>query len=206
MSEETLQRIFTVGHSNHSLDTLVNLIQRHGVNALADVRSMPYSRFNPQFNRNDLEKALINYGISYVFLGLELGGRTEYTSCYRNGRVIYERVAKTELFLAGMDRLITGTTKYRIALMCAEKEPLNCHRTLLVAQGLHKLGIPVAHIHADGRVESHQDAMIRLLDLLGFPHEELFRSREQIIEDALLTQQEKIAYADKETAPNSTGT
>lgn len=192
--------VFTVGHSTHSIEAFIALLKQHGITALTDVRSAPYSRFNAQFNKGALERALKEQGIKYVFVGKELGARSEDPSCYKNGRVRYPLLARTALFRQGIDRVLKGSQDYRIALMCAEKEPLECHRTLLVARALDDMGVPIQHILADGRLEHHGEAMLRLLDLVGLPREDLFRSREEILADALARQEEKVAYVDEKLA------
>ncbi|NJD68018.1 MAG: hypothetical protein C3F12_00780 [Candidatus Methylomirabilota bacterium] len=192
--------VLTIGHSTHSLEAFVALLKLHGVTALADVRSAPFSRFNPQYNKDALQRSLKAEGIMYVFLGRELGARSDDPSCYEHGRVQYERLARTELFRCGIERVIRGAQEHRIALMCAEKEPLECHRTLLVARTLDDLGVPVAHILADGRLEAHGDAMSRLLDLVGVPRQDLFRSRQQLLAEALARQEARVAYVDEKLA------
>ena len=159
--------IFSIGHSNHSVEVFLDLLRQHGITALADVRSAPYSRFQPQFNKDALERSLKAEGIKYVFLGKELGARSDDRSCYQNGRVRYPLLAKTALFRKGLERVMTGAQNFRIAIMCAEKEPLECHRTLLVSRALEAEGVAVQHILADGRLESHADAMFRLIDVVG---------------------------------------
>ena len=159
--------VLTIGHSTHSMDAFIELLQRHGVTAVADVRAAPYSRFNPQFNREPLAGSLVAHGIAYVFMGSELGGRSEDPACYDNGRICYERLGGTRSFRKGLDRVAQGATRHRIALLCAEKEPLKCHRCLLVAPALEARGVSVAHIGADGRLELHADAMLRLLAMHG---------------------------------------
>lgn len=193
--------VFTIGHSTHSAEAFVALLRQHGVEALADVRSSPFSRFNPQFNRENLERSLKGNGIRYVFLGKELGARTDDRSCYDQGRVQYSRLAKTALFRSGLDRVLQGAARYRVALMCAEKEPLECHRTLLVAKALSERGQPVLHIHADGHLETHDAAMDRLLGLSGLPKEDFFRSKEELLVDALGRQEAKVAYVEEEQSP-----
>jgi uncharacterized protein (DUF488 family) len=200
----TVHPVFTVGHSTHSLEAFVALLRQHDVTAVADVRSTPYSRTNPQFNRETLERHLKEHGIKYVFLGAELGARSNDLTCYEHGRVQYARLAQTDLFRAGIDRVIRGANEYRIALMCAEKEPLDCHRTILVARALSELGVTIQHILADGRLESHDTTMERLLRVVGLPDHELFRSRDQLIADALFRQEQKVAYVDEKLAANST--
>ncbi len=193
--------VFTVGHSNHSLETFLALLLQHGVTALADVRSAPYSRFNPQFNRKALDASLEAVGIRYVFMGRALGGRPDDPSCYEDGRVRYDRLAGTPLFREGLERIVDGAGRERIALMCAEKEPLDCHRTILVGRSLAERGVAVAHILADGALEPHDETMGRLLDSAGLPRQDLLQSREQLIEDALAHRERRIAHAGKPATP-----
>jgi uncharacterized protein (DUF488 family) len=195
---ETEHPVLTIGHSTHKQEAFLGLLRMHGVNAVADVRSRPFSRFNPQFNRDVLEQFLKASGIFYVFLGHELGARSEDRSCYDKGRVQYARLAKTAVFKSGLDRIIQGATRYRIALMCAEKEPLECHRTLLVAMSLTERGFPVAHIHADGHLETHAAALERLLDITGVPKEDLFRSKAEQLSLALARQEQSVAYVEED--------
>jgi uncharacterized protein (DUF488 family) len=192
--------ISTIGHSSHSIDRFLALLEKHGVTAVADVRSAPYSRFNPHFNRESLEGSLRQSGIQYVFLGVELGARTSDRTCYEKGRVQYMRLARTEAFRRGIERLMKGTKDHHIALVCAEKEPLDCHRTVLVARVLTELGVPVQHILADGRMEPHEASMDRLLALVGLPARDLFRSREELVAEALARQEERVAYVDEKLA------
>jgi len=189
--------IFTVGHSTHSADQLRELLLRNGITAVADVRSMPFSRHNPQFNQPTLQADLKDAGIAYVFLGRELGARTEDQSCYVDGKVQYDRLAQTAPFQEGLDRVARGSIEYRIALMCAEKDPLTCHRTILVCRHLAARGIDVQHILADGRLESHEDAMARLLLELGMTAGDLFRSRDDLLREAYARRGDQIAYVEK---------
>ena len=189
--EETL---FTVGHSTHPRDRFIALLARHGITALCDVRSKPYSRMNPQFNKDEFRLALKEAGIRYVFLGEELGARTSDRTCYQEGRVQYDRLARTESFHHGLGRVQEGMKKYRIALMCAEKDPLECHRTILVGREFTRMGVVVQHIHADGSLESQDEMMRRLIKGLGLAESDMFRSRDDVLEDAYRIQGERIAY------------
>lgn len=191
------RQILTIGHSNHAIERFLDLLRRNGVTAVADVRSSPFSRHNPQFSKEALQSVLKDAGIAYIFLGKELGGRSPDKGCYEDGRIQYDRVARTEGFREGIDRVRKGVGQYRIALMCAEKEPLECHRTLLVARALDKVGERVGHIHADGHVEPHAEAMQRLLDLVGLPREDMFRSGAELEEEAVRGQAGKVAYVDE---------
>ena len=201
-TDETRCTVLTIGHSTHVLEAFIALLQRHRVTAVADVRSAPYSRFNPQFNRKSLAEVLDSEGIRYVFLGDALGGRSDDPACYEDGRIRYDRVATTKSFRSGLDRVVDGSGRYRIALMCAEKEPLDCHRTLLVARALDVHGVDVAHIHADGGLEPHQTAMDRLLDIHNLSREgDLSGTREELIDAAITHQAQRVAHTDDKLAP-----
>lgn len=189
--------VFTIGHSTHSTDEFIAILRQHSVTAVADVRSVPLSRFNPHYNKAIILSSLRAQGIKYVFLGRELGARSGDRSCYENGRVQYARLARSESFHRGLDRIMRGAYDHRIALMCAEKEPLECHRTLLVARALVEHGITVFHILSDGSIETYDAAMARLLALLGLPRADLFRSKQELIAQAVAIQEERIAYVDK---------
>lgn len=189
--------VLTIGHSTHALEALVALLQRHGVGAVADVRSVPYSRFNPDFNREPLARSLAEYRIAYVFLGRELGGRPDDLSCYDSGRVSYQRVGATPWFRGGLDRVVRGAARRRIVLMCAEREPLECHRTLLVAPALVARGVPVGHILGDGGLETHASAMDRLLAMHGLSDDAKqrslsFQTRAERIREAVAEQAKRV--------------
>ena len=188
--------IFTIGHSNHSPTEFIALLRRHNVDEVVDVRSAPYSRYTSQFNLGPLENALETAGVAYTFLGGELGGRPADRSCYdASGRVLYERIADTDMFEDGLAYLIRNADERRMAIMCTEKEPLDCHRTLLVAKALVERCIEVEHILADGSLENHDATMSRLMDALKLPpHGDLFRSRSEVIADALTIQEKRVAY------------
>lgn len=190
-------RILTIGHSNHGIEHFVALLYSHDASAVADVRSAPFSRYAPQFNKEALQESLRQAGIGYVFLGKELGARTSDRSCYINGQVQYSLLARTELFRSGIDRLLRGAEDERIAVMCTEKDPLDCHRTLLVTRALVDAGVVVDHVLADGGLESNDEAMTRLLGKQGV-QPDLFRSADELLQEALQQQERVIAYVDQE--------
>ena len=193
--------IFTIGHSNHGLDQFIRLLEEHRISAVADVRSVPYSKRQPQFNRETLKNELKERGIQYVFLGKELGARSEDPKCYDDGRVQYRKLAVTDLFRSGINRVLEGSRKMSIALMCAEKEPLDCHRTILVARELVALGMEVNHILADGALELHQSTMKRLQANLGLLRDnDLFEQPETLEDEAYRAREASIAYVDREFA------
>ncbi|HEY9847886.1 MAG TPA: DUF488 domain-containing protein [Leptolyngbyaceae cyanobacterium] len=159
------KKLFTIGHSNLTIEALIALLQQHNITAVADVRSHPYSRRLPHFNQSALKTSLLNVGIRYVFLGRELGARPQDLSCYdTTGKALYERIAGTNLFTEGIQRLLKGAQDYQIALMCAEKDPLTCHRTILVCRELKKFSAIISHILSDGSLESQEDIEKRLLN------------------------------------------
>ncbi len=192
----TQHPVFTIGHSNHSLDAFLALLRDNGIEEVADVRSTPYSRYNPHFSRKAVARALEEVGIAYVFQGEQLGGRPSARSLYdADGRVRYDLVARTESFASGIGEVLSHADEHRIALMCAEKEPLDCHRTLLVARALVERGVAVEHILADGSLEKHDAAMDRLLAAFKLsPGGDLLRSREEAIVEALGRRAKKAAY------------
>lgn len=190
----THAQIFSIGHSNHSIDKFLSLLENSEINMVVDVRSAPFSRMFPQFNQETLKNALSDASIGYLFLGDQIGGRSNDPDDYLDGQVLYKALANKEAFKTGIERLKEGSAKYRIALMCSEKEPLECHRTLLVSQALASSEIVVGHIHADGTVEVHADALVRLLSLHNLSSPDLFSDDTGRVQEALTLQEKKIAY------------
>ena len=190
----TQAQIFSIGHSNHSIDKFLSLLKSSEINMVVDVRSAPFSRMFPQFNQETLKKSLSEASIGYLFLGDQIGGRSNDPDDYLDGQVLYKVLANKETFKTGIERLKEGSAKYRIALMCSEKEPLDCHRTLLVSQALASNEIVVGHIHADGTVEVHGDALVRLLSLHNLSSPDLFSDDTGRVQEALTLQEKKIAY------------
>ncbi|HEX7774390.1 MAG TPA: DUF488 domain-containing protein [Pyrinomonadaceae bacterium] len=197
--------ILTVGHSNHEVQFLINLLKQHGVTAVADIRSTPYSAAAPQFNRENLMPRLQSEGFKYVYLGDELGAHPQDPACYKQGKVQYSLQAKTSLFRQGLQRVISGAQKYRLALLCVEKDPLECHRSVLHAGELEAQSVDVVHILADGSIESHTDTMDRLLKGSKLDGGDLFRTREELVEEACRRQEHRIAYVN-ETMKDETST
>ena len=196
-----MSTIYTIGHSNHTFEKFLELLKRHHVNAIADVRSHPFSRYVPQFNRDTLSAELKKHGIVYVFLGRELGARPDDPSFYdEDGRVCYDRIAESSDFKAGIERVLKGAQKYRIALMCAEKDPINCHRTLLVARALEQHGASIVHILGEDDKTKTQKETIGRLHEPQLVQSDMFDSDEKRVERACKTQERKIAYQKKALA------
>lgn len=167
------QEIYTIGHSNHSIETFIALLKQHQISALADVRSHPYSKRLPHFSKASLKASLLEAGIAYVFLGKELGARPNNPLCYVDGKALYEKIAETEEFNTGIQRLIKGGETYKIALMCAEKDPITCHRAILVCQHLRGYNLNINHILSNGELESHQQLEERLLTNHGLSDQQI---------------------------------
>lgn len=191
------QTLFTIGHSNHPIEAFIELLHRHSVTAVCDVRSHPYSRYVPQYSREVLKAALTRAGIAYVFLGKELGARSENPDCYKQGKVQYDCLARQPQFAEGVRRVIEGMQRHSIALMCAEKDPLECHRTLLVARKLYEAGFGIGHIHAGGSLEDHRALESRLLRACKLPEGDMFKTREEFVSEAYAIQGERVAYQDE---------
>lgn len=194
--------IYSLGHSNHSIDRFLELVSAHQIRVITDVRSTPQSSWNPQFNREALTKDLAAVGVSYVFLGRELGARSTDPSCYKDGQVQFDRLAQTDLFKSGLDRLESGLAKFdRIAMMCAEGDPLQCHRSILISRELAGRGVETFHILPDGRLESPAETEGRLIKETRMAQGDIFETRDRV-ELACEAQANKIAY----TKPSSGGT
>jgi uncharacterized protein (DUF488 family) len=154
----TSLRVLTIGHSNHQVEHFLDLLKSHSVEVVADTRSYPYSEYATQFDQKPLKMALEADGVRYVFLGRELGGRPDGDEFYDDqGRVLYDRVAETELFQEGVSRLEKGIREYKVAMLCAEENPAACHRRLLVGRVLLDRGIQVDHIRGDGRIQTEAE-------------------------------------------------
>lgn len=147
--------LYTIGHSNHAIEVFLDLLARHDIDCLVDVRSAPYSRFSPHFSRKSLEAHLQDAGVHYVYQGQTLGGRPGDESCYDGaGQVDYDRIARKPWYRDGVQGLIEIAGRHRAAMMCSEEDPAYCHRNLLIADTLLRdHSIEVQHVRGDGRLE-----------------------------------------------------
>jgi uncharacterized protein (DUF488 family) len=155
--------VFSIGHSNHEWPGFLGLLERHDVRLVVDVRSVPSSKRYPWFAKTRLMEALKEAGRSYHYLGDRLGGRPRDSICYAGGAIDYGRVAATEAFRSGLDELAGLCQRERLTLMCAEREPMDCHRTILVCRHLAPLGFDIQHIHGDGHLETQGEFEARLV-------------------------------------------
>lgn len=191
----TRNPLFTIGYAPYKLPSLIEVLQRYKVTAVADVRSTPYSQFQPAFNRENLEKK-IGVHMAYVSMGEFLGARVEDKSCFGpTGVINFDAVAARNKFKEGLQRICSGLTKFRIALLCAEADPINCHRMILISRHLAlSEGIDIQHILGGGSLESHFGTEKRLLALHNLQLPNLFMNYEQRLEEAYIRQGRVIAF------------
>ena len=199
-----MDRLFSIGHSNLEFERFVELLRSAGVIAIADVRSQPFSKWLPWTNRPHLEPALAEHEIRYHFLGAQLGGRPQSTEVYDlDGRVNYERVRATAAFQRGLDCLAEALENFRLAMLCSEEDPIDCHRGLLIAPAMKERSFATMHIRGDGSLESQADFEARLIDATGvgsglldglFAASLSTEDRDQILADAYRVQSQRKAF------------
>jgi uncharacterized protein (DUF488 family) len=183
-------KIYTIGHSNHTLERFLSLLQVAQIKRVLDVRSVPRSRRFPQFNRNALEAALKVRGIEYVWLGDRLGGRARDSASVRD----YGRMANESSFIEGLSVIATSPRGKPTTLLCSEHEPLECHRCILIGRHLANMRIEVRHILRDGSIENHRQTEDRLLAYHGAIEPELLASRSSRLAAAYERQSQHMKY------------
>jgi uncharacterized protein (DUF488 family) len=179
----TIYTIYTIGYASFSIKGFIDTLRKYDITVLVDVRSAPYSRYKPEFTKDSLSKALSGRNINYIFLGKHVGARVEDPGCYANGKLQYGLLKESYNFRKGIDRILNGIKDYRIALMCAEKDPVNCHRMFLVCRALRSYPIEIFHILEDGSLEEQSDTEKRLLRLYDLDQPDIFRSERERIEE-----------------------
>lgn len=189
--------LLTVGHSNHTLDGFRRLLGGAGVTAVADVRSSPFSRHLPHFNRTEIKDSLRQTGIDYRFFGKELGGRPSDPSLYDAGTANYEAMARTESFQEGIRKVLDGARKHRLALMCSEHDPLDCHRCLLVGRALAEKGASVTHLLSNGLTQTQQYIEQRLLKLARRENADFFVPSAERLTTAYQERSRRVAYSER---------
>lgn len=191
-------QVFSVGHSTLDYEEFLKLIRAFGVTAIADVRSYPFSRRSPHFNSDTLSSELRLDQIAYVPLGDELGGRPRKPELFCEGIADYERMAQEEKFKAGIKRVLAGSSKYRVALMCSEHNPLDCHRCLMVGRALSDTGVSTNHIVSNVQLISQHEIEGRLLKDYGRDNDMFVKGRDRVA-IAYRKRARQVAYRD--TAP-----
>ena len=155
--------LYTIGHGNRSIESFLALLERYAIDFLIDVRSQPYSRYNPHFSKDALEASVVQRGLRYVFMGDALGGRPGDQSCYAAGKVDYALVQNKVWYQQGIARLHTAWEKQlRVALLCSELKPQDCHRSKLIGNTLLKQDIAVVHIDEDGGLKGQSELNLLL--------------------------------------------
>ncbi len=175
--------IWTIGYGSRSIAEFIEVLQRYKIAYLIDVRSVPYSRYKPEFSKKPLANELEQHGIRYVYMGDLLGGKPDDESCYVNGMVDYEKVKNAEFYQSGIERLHTAfSQQQRVALMCAEEKPEHCHRTKLISATLTNQDLPVIHIDENSEQATQEQVIERRtggqMSLFG---EETFHSRKNLL-------------------------
>lgn len=199
-----MQKLYTIGHSVHTVERFVDLLNKYDINCLIDVRSTPYSRFTPQYNISEIKKILQNDQKQYIFMGEEFGARRPDLTLYDSSGVLdFNKVIKSSLFQSGVKRVKTGLDKgFNIAFMCTEKDPIDCHRSILVGRAFDDEKFDVSNIHEDGSAETQEELIERLLNHY-FPNRnqanifdflEGEKKKEDLVREAYILRNKDIAY------------
>lgn len=161
-----MNKIYTIGHSSHDLQYFLSLLKLHNINTIVDIRSVPFSNYVPHFNKDIIKSSLNKNNILCIYMGIELGINQENLMLYTNNILDYNKVIVSPNFTTGIERLKNGIFKgYNIAIMCTEKDPIDCHRSILIGEILRHQNYSVLHILPDGRIESHDKFLNRLIEI-----------------------------------------
>lgn len=199
-----MREIFTIGHSIYPINKFIELLNNFKINCIIDVRSVPFSKYAFQYNINELKICLNNSGIHYIYMGKEFGARKSDKSLFTSGGYVdFNKVKKQDDFLKGMERVKTGLKKgYILALMCTEKDPINCHRNILVAKAFYDEGFEIKNIHENSDIETQYQLEQRLLNFY-FPNRkqktlsEFFngeKTEQELINECYRLRNKEIAY------------
>ena len=200
-------KLFTIGYSGQDMPSFIALLKANAVDVICDVRSTPYSTYKPDFSRSPFKSSLNAAGIKYTFLGDQLGARPKDRSCYINGQATYGRIAESDFFKAGLARVRAGSAIMNLALVCSERDPIECHRAILVCRNLDDIRPRIAHIHGDGQIEDQQAFEARLVEFYGLTPPPLLQQPgdwERALETAYNKQGDGIAFQER-YPPSSEG-
>ena len=188
--------LYTIGHSNHAIEKFIALLKTYEIRVVIDVRSSPYSSYCPQFNQDALVLVLKESDIDYVYLGDELGARPDNACCYENGRVSFLKIIKSDSFNNGIQKVLCEMQNHKIVLLCSEKDPIDCHRTIIISHFLSRYGIHIKHILENGAIEEHYETEKRLLKTMKIERSlfEQDATEESLIEEAYSKQAKNISY------------
>lgn len=195
-----MSEIYTIGYSGFQLENFINILKYYGINGLIDVRSNPVSKFYTAYNQQELSPSLKENAIAYRNYKAEFGARQIEQKYYPNGYLDFRLFAKSERFQEGMNRLINAMPMgYRFVLMCSEKDPISCHRAIMVAREFDDNNVSVNHIMADGNICTQKDIENRLVDLYFPNHNQIsFFSPQltwnEMVNESYIQQNIKIGY------------
>lgn len=176
------------------------MLREHNISALADVRSVPASKFSPHFSKEKIKLNVVAAGLSYVFLGKELGGRPTSYEYFSGSKADYEKMARAPTYIDGIERLLRGKERFTIAMMCSEHDPLDCHRCLLVSRTLLSRGVNTKHILQTGEIKTQTEIEKNLLTLSKKTSLDMFQDSAEILDQAYRDRAMKIAYSSDEAA------
>jgi len=195
--------LYTIGHSTFTVEEVLKKLTDNNIEYLMDVRSYPYSKFASQFNREPFSRFLEEHGVHYFFMGNRFGARPADRTLYTNGVLDFEKVRETSFYKEGEDSILKGLAHgVTMAFMCTEKDPMDCHRAIMVARGFALQGFPVVHIMADGSLTSQEDLDERLLRKYRdrfvmptlFSYDSYEMSKEDMLKQAYRWRNEEIGY------------
>jgi uncharacterized protein (DUF488 family) len=188
-------KLYTIGYSTYELSSFINVLKKYKIDVIVDVRSSPFSSFYSEYNKDNLRNVLKKNGLKYLFLGDNLGARINAPECYQNdGKAIYEKISKHPIFKEGLQRLKKGVEIYNVVLLCAEKDPINCHRNILVCRNIKSENLDIIHILSNGELENNNVTEIRLLKLHNLFEDDMFSTFEDRLNLAYTQQGYNIAY------------
>jgi uncharacterized protein (DUF488 family) len=190
-----MKNLYTIGYAAFiNIEAFIRALKINNIEVIADVRSIPKSSYKPEFSKDYLEKRLKDNDIKYVFLGDNCGARINDPACYIDGQVKYDKIKETVIFKHGLERILNGLNKYSISLLCAEKDPIFCHRDILVCRNLKPYGVNIQHVISEKTVELNLETENRLLKQFKLDTDDFFRSYEDRLNLAYDKQGNKIAY------------
>ncbi|WP_428075296.1 DUF488 family protein [Candidatus Avelusimicrobium luingense] len=197
-----MKRIYTIGYAGFDIDTFLTTLRRYSISVLIDVRSVPKaSEYYEAYSKENLRPFLEQNGIIYRNYAHEFGARQNNREYFTNGYLDFKKFTQTETFKSGVEKIEKGLSlNYNFVLMCAEKDPINCHRNIMVAKAMRDMGFEISHILSDGSLQTQEEMDTRLLDLY-FKYPSLFDApmdQKAMLEEAYRRQNEKIGFKEKD--------
>ena len=202
-----LHNLYTIGYSGFSYNEFIDTLKKYSIGAIIDVRSSPYSSYFEQYNMSNLKYDLNRHSIHYLFFGDELGAKPKDVTLYSNNVVDFAKMAKSDAFISGYKKIRDELNKFPICLMCAEKDPINCHRAIFITHSLRNIysKINILHIISLQEIKPEQQNELdeRVMSMKNLKHPNLWgMSYEDRLNEAYSLRQKEIAYVTKEMAHN----